>query len=123
MSMNIEHLETSFDLIAPRGDELVDDLYGRLFVLAPHVRKLFPADLTAQRSMVLAVLVLLRKSLRDLDRIVPTLRALGARHIAYGAEPEHYALVGQALIESMTAIAGDEWRTEYANAWSAAWDV
>ena len=34
--------------------------------------------------------MLLRKSLRDLDAIVPTLRELGARHVAYGARPEHY---------------------------------
>jgi hypothetical protein len=50
MSMNIEHLEESFDLIAPRGDEVVDQLYERIFVVAPHLRDLFPADPTKQRT-------------------------------------------------------------------------
>src|SRR5207253_10563140 len=94
MAMNIEYLETSFDLVAPRGDELIEDFYARLFATAPAVRPLFPADMTRQRAMLLSALVLLRKSLRDLDRIVPTLRALGARHVAYGAQPEHYPVVG-----------------------------
>ena len=44
-------------------------------------------DLPRQKAMLLGALVLLRKSLRDLDAIVPKLRELGARHVAYGAEP------------------------------------
>jgi phosphoribosyl 1,2-cyclic phosphodiesterase/hemoglobin-like flavoprotein len=106
MSLDLEALEQSFDLIAPRGEELVDEFYARLFVAAPALRPLFPADLKRQKSMLLATLVLLRKSLRDLDAIVPKLRELGARHVGYGAEPAHYPLVGAALISSMATIAG-----------------
>ena len=98
MSLDLEALETSFDLIAPRGDELMDAFYARLFAAAPAVRPLFPQDMKRQKTMLLAALVLLRKSLRDLDGIVPTLRSLGARHVAYGAEPEHYPVVGETLI-------------------------
>jgi hemoglobin-like flavoprotein len=67
--------------------------------------------------------VLLRKSLRDLDAIVPKLRELGARHVAYGARPEHYPVVGSALIASMAAIAGDDWKPEYESAWSGAFEI
>ena len=77
MSADLESLETSFDLLAPRGDELMDEFYARLFAAAPAVRPLFPADMKKQKSMLLAALVLLRKSLRNLDAIVPTLRNLG----------------------------------------------
>ena len=37
MDLNIDALETSFDHIASRGDELVDAFYGRLFAVAPGV--------------------------------------------------------------------------------------
>jgi hemoglobin-like flavoprotein len=73
--------------------------------------------------MLLGTLVLLRKSLRNLDAIVPKLRELGARHVAYGAEPEHYPVVGQALIASMAAVAADAWRPEYEQAWGAAFEI
>ena len=66
-----------------------------------------------QKTMLLGALVLLRKSLRDLDAIVPKLRELGARHVAYGARPEHYPVVGEVLIASMAAVAGDAWTPEY----------
>jgi nitric oxide dioxygenase len=123
MSLDLEALETSFDLVAPRGDELMDEFYSRLFAAAPSVRLLFPEDLGRQKMMLLGALVLLRESLGDLDPIVPKLRELGARHVAYGARAEHYPVVGTTLIASMAAVAGDRWKPEYEQAWAAAFDV
>jgi hemoglobin-like flavoprotein len=124
MSLDLDALETSFDLVAPRGDELMDRFYDRLFATAPAVRPLFAGtDLRRQKGMLLAALVLLRQSLRDLDSVVPALRKLGARHVAYGAVPEHYPVVGEVLIASMRDVAGDAWRLEYERAWAAAYAV
>ena len=74
-------------------------------------------------TMLLGALVLLRKSLRDLDAIVPKLRELGARHVAYGAQAEHYPVVGMALIGSMAVIAGDAWKPVYETAWTEAFEL
>ena len=121
MTLQLETLETSFDLIAPRGEELVDVFYARLFEAAPAVQPLFArTDLRKQKSMLLATLVLLRKSLRDLDAIVPKLRQLGARHVAYGARPEHYPVVADVMLASMAEIAGEVWTAEVEAAWAAA---
>jgi len=117
MALDLDTLETSFDLIAPRGEELVDIFYARLFEAAPAVEPLFAhTDLRKQKAMLLATLVLLRKSLRDLEAIAPKLRQLGARHVAYGAQPAHYPVVGNVLIASMEAVAGDAWEPRYARA-------
>lgn len=124
MSLDLDALETSFDLVAPHGDELMDQFYARLFEAAPAVKPLFAGtDLKRQKTMLLGTLVLLRKSLRDLDAIVPKLRELGARHVAYGAQPEHYPVVGEALIGAMAAVDGPAWRPEYERAWGAAFEV
>jgi hemoglobin-like flavoprotein len=124
VNLNLEALETSFDLVATRGDELMDVFYARLFAAAPAVKPLFAAtDLKRQKTMLLGTLVLLRKSLRDLEAIVPKLRDLGARHVAYGAEPEHYPVVGEVLIASMAEIAGPAWTAEYERAWGEAFGI
>ena len=124
MTLDLDALETSFDLVAPRGDELVDTFYTRLFEAAPSVEPLFEGtDLPEQKKMLLGTLVLLRRSLRDLDAIAPRLRALGARHAGYGAAPSQYPVVGAVLIASMAEIAGDAWRSEHELAWSAAFAV
>ncbi len=124
MTLNLNALEESFDLVAPHGDELMDVFYGRLFAGAPAVKPLFAgSDLRRQKAMLLRTLVLLRSSLRDLDAIVPALRALGARHVAYGARPEHYPVVGEVLIASMAQVAGAAWHPEYERAWAAAFGI
>jgi hemoglobin-like flavoprotein len=122
--MDLDALETSFDLVAPRGDELMEIFYANVFEAAPAVRPLFAdSDMARQRQMLLGALVLLRKSLRDLDRIVPTLKQLGARHVAYGAKPEHYPVVGSVLIAAMAEVAGDGWNLRYTSAWEEAFGV
>jgi methyl-accepting chemotaxis protein len=124
MHLDLETLETTFDLVAPRGDELMDVFYARLFAAAPTVRPLFDGtDLRRQKAMLLSALVLVRKSLRDTDAMIPTLRELGARHVAYGAKPEHYVVVGEVLIASLAEIAGEAWRPEHELAWAAAFAV
>ena len=55
-----------------------------------------------------------------MDALAPKLRELGARHVAYGATPEHYIVVGEALIASLAQIAGEAWRPEHELAWGAA---
>jgi len=124
MSLDLHALETSFDLVAPRREELMDEIYARLFAAVPAVRPLFAAtDLRRQKAMLLGTLVLLRISLRDLDAIVPTLRKLGARHVAYGARPERYPVVGEAPIAAMATIAGPAWESEHESAWHEAFAV
>ena len=124
MELNVPALETSFDLVAPHGEQLMDEFYARLFDTAPAVVPLFAAtDLPRQKTKLLSTLVLVRNSLRDLNAIVPSLQKLGARHVAYGAQPEHYAVVGDTLIAAMATIAGAAWLSEHESAWRAAFEI
>jgi hemoglobin-like flavoprotein len=122
--MNIDALETSFDLVAPKGDELMEIFYANLFATAPSVEPLFAGtDMRRQRAMLLAALGLLRRSMRNLDAVLPALEKMGARHVAYGAEPEHYPIVGQVLIGAMQEVGGRFWRDEWTTAWEEAFEV
>ena len=124
MSLPINLLEESFDLVAPRGEELVDRFYDRLLTSAPELKSLFvETNMVRQRQMLLGALVLLRKSLRNLDAVVTVLQSLGARHATYGVLPEHYPLVGSALIGTMAEIGEGEWVPEYTQAWTDAYQV
>jgi len=121
VALNIETLEESFDLIAPHGNALVDVFYQRLFETAPSTQALFVrADMSRPKQALLATLITLRTSLRNLDSILPALEKLGARHFDYGATPEHYPVVGQVLLASMQEIAGPAWKPAYTTAWTEA---
>ncbi len=123
-TLHVELLEESFDLVALRGEELVAAFYSHLFVADPTLQSLFArTDMARQRSMLLAALVLVRKSLRNLTALVPALLSMGARHHGYGVRPEHYTTVGAALLATMAEIGGADWRAEYTAAWAAAYAV
>jgi len=124
MALQVEILEKSFDLVAPRGDELVDRVYTRLLEVGPHMREVFAhTDMAARRQSLLATLITLRESLRDLSAVVPDLRELGARHAGYGVLPGDYPITGQILLDAMAELGGDDWRPEYTAAWAEAWQV
>jgi hemoglobin-like flavoprotein len=124
MAINVELLEESFDLVAPQSDELMQAFYDNLFEAAPGVQPLFAhVDMDRQRQALLNMLLVLRESLRDLDDIVPDLEELGARHVEYGAQPEHYPVVGEVLIGAMAQVAGDAWKPEYTAAWQEVYPV
>ena len=83
MSLDLEALETSFDVVA-RGDELMDEFYKRPFEAAPAVMPLFAGTDLKRQKPCPRDFVLLRKSLRA-RRDRPKLRELGARHARGGA--------------------------------------
>jgi hemoglobin-like flavoprotein len=122
MALQIDTLERSFDLIAPRGEELMDIFYARVFEIAPEAAPLFiGTDMAKQKEKLLSTLVLLRQSLRDIDAIVPSLKELGARHLDYGVAAEHYPVVGAALLWAMSCLGGADWAPEFTAAWSDAY--
>src|SRR4051795_11594742 len=68
MNLDLDTIETTFDLLAPRGDELMDVFYARLFAAASGVGPLFTAtDLRRQKAMLLSAPVLAREFLHDTD--------------------------------------------------------
>ena len=122
MSLDVESLEASFDLVAPRGEELVDLFYTKLLQRAPDLGPLFDGvETKQQRAMVLATFVLLRKSFRDVESIAPKLRALGARHVGYGTTAAMYPLAGEVFLEAVAEIADDAWNARIERAWTEAW--
>jgi methyl-accepting chemotaxis protein len=121
MALDVEMLERSFDLVAGRGEELTARFYRRLFEVAPATRGLFAGvEVRRQEHALLAALVALRGALRDPGALVPGLEQLGARHVRYGARPEHYPVVGAVLVEVMAEMGADRWRPEYSVEWARA---
>lgn len=119
--LNVELLESSFALLAPRGEELAERFYERLFETAPAVRELVPEDMAGQREALLGVLGALVSSLRDPDKLTAYLEELGAKQAGFGAEAAHYDVAAQVLLEVMAELAGDEvWNSELETAWTDA---
>ena len=115
--LDIDLLESTFEALAPRGEELVARFYEELFSRYPAVIPMFSnADPAKQQQKLLAALALVVKNLRKPEVLKKALGTLGEKHQAYGAEPAHYEAVATTLLDVMKEMAGDLWTDEVARA-------
>jgi hemoglobin-like flavoprotein len=114
-------VQQSFAKVAPISDQAAVLFYDRLFEMAPSVKAMFPADLREQRKKLMATLAVVVGGLGRLESVLPAAGALAKRHVGYGAKPEHYPVVGGALLWTLEKGLGDAWTPEVADAWKTAY--
>lgn len=118
MTLQVEILERSFEQVKPQANEFVSSFYNHLFTDYPEAQPLFEGtDMEKQGGKLLQSLVLVIENLRKPDALSNALKGLGARHVKYGALPEHYPLVGATLLKTFEQYLGDAWTEEVQTAW------
>ena len=117
----IKLVQESFSKVAPIADQAAIIFYDRLFEVAPSVRAMFPDDMKEQRKKLMVTLAIVVNGLSNLESILPAASALAKRHVDYGAKPEHYPVVGGALLWTLEKGLGGAWTPEVASAWTAAY--
>jgi hemoglobin-like flavoprotein len=117
----VKLVQHSFSKVAPISDQAASIFYDRLFEVAPQVKAMFPADMTEQKKKLMATLAVVVNGLSDLSSILPAASALAKRHVGYGAKPEHYPVVGGALLWTLEKGLGEGWTPDVATAWTAAY--
>jgi hemoglobin-like flavoprotein len=111
-------VQDSYAKVGPIADAAADLFYGRLFATAPEVRALFPEDMAGQKRKLMAMLGLAVANLGRPETVVPAVRDLGRRHVAYGVEAAHYAPVGAALLWTLEQGLGPDFTPEVRAAWT-----
>lgn len=97
--------------------------YSRLFEVAPGVRHLFKGDTKEQAKKLMNMVTLIVTKLQKLDEIMSEVKSLAQRHSKYGAEPAHYAVVGECLIWTLQQGLGNKWNKETEDAWLAVYTI
>jgi len=119
--VDANRLTESWALVSAHGDQVPLRFYGRLFVAHPELRDLFPISMAAQRDRLVRALGLVVSQAAQLDTIVPFLHELGREHRRFAATPEHYAAIGEALLDTIADFLGDLWTPELAGDWVQAY--
>lgn len=121
--VQIQLVQESFALVKPIASMAADLFYGRLFELDPALRPLFKGDLQEQKTKLMATLAFAVAGLDRPETILPTVQALGRRHVGYGVRPDHYDTVGAALLWTLAQGLGDRFTPEVEEAWVAAYTL
>jgi hemoglobin-like flavoprotein len=122
-SEQISLVQSSFKDVRPIAVAAAELFYDRLFVLDPALRPLFKGNMADQGRMLMSMLSSAVNGLTRLDTLGPVLRALGARHVAYGVQDNHYATVGSALLWTLEQGLGDKFTPAVAQAWTSAYQL
>src|SRR5258706_11697771 len=116
-------LKESWSQVESESDDLANHFYARLFLADPSLRDLFPVTMASQRSRLLDALVALIQTVDDREQFDHLMRGLGRDHHKYHVRPEHYRVVGAALLETVRQFAGHRWSAEYDQAWRQAYEL
>jgi len=117
-------LRDTWQSVAPIADEAAKLFYDRLFEIDPATRPLFARTaMPEQRARLMEAIGLVIDKLDELELLVPTIEALGRRHVGYGVTDAHYVSVGAALLWTLEQGLGDAWTPEAAEAWSDAYTL
>ena len=124
ITLDVELLESSFAQIRPRLSSFAASFYQVLFILHPETKPLFEnTNMEAQEQKLAESLVLVVLNLRQLGFLTQALKDLGARHVQYGILPEHYPLVGNAILTTFSYYLGSDWTPEVKKAWKDAYNL
>ena len=111
-------VQDTFAKIAPISETAAAPFYGRLFELDPALRPLFKGDMAEQGRKLMQMIQTAVAGLRQPERIVPAVEALGRRHAAYGVTEAHYSTVAAALLWTLEQGLGDGFTPEVEAAWT-----
>jgi NAD(P)H-flavin reductase/hemoglobin-like flavoprotein len=119
----IVSIRDTFAILTAAGEDPAGYFYGRLFACHPHLRRLFPPAMDAQRDRLLRALTLIVEGLSSPEDLVRYLSQLGRDHRKYGIEPAMYDAVGEALIATLRAYAGPAFTPDAEAAWVQAYQA
>lgn len=116
-------VQQSFRKIAPHAETVAALFYQNLFTLDPSLRPMFSGALKVQGRKLMTMLATVVATLERLDQLLPTVKALGARHAGYGVEPEHYDTVAAALMQTLEQGLGAAFGDAVRQAWTLAYSI
>ena len=116
-------VQATFADVKPIATTAAELFYNRLFTLDPALRPLFKGDMGQQGQMLMSMIGAAVSGLKDLERLAPVVRQLGARHVRYGVQAQHYATVGSALLWTLDQGLGDKFTPAVREAWTAAYTL
>ena len=116
-------IDESLRLLGDQVDRVVGYFYAAMFVEAPHLRSLFPAAMDTQRDRLFRALTGAVGNMAAPERLTEQLTALGRDHRKYGVRPEHYDVLGRALITALQHHHQNVWVPELEAAWQKAYGV
>ena len=115
-------VQSTIGVLLQHQKRFTQDLYRRLFTLAPAAEGLFRGDMESQGQMLSHMVQFLVHSMSRPEIMTLGLLDLGRRHDGYGVAAEHYPAFRQAFLESARGVLGERHTPQVEQAWADTFD-
>ncbi len=115
-------VQTSFEKFIVNIDVAARLFYARLFEMDASLVPMFKGDMQVQGRKLITMILFAVNALHDLDSLTPQIKLLGENHAGYGVQPEHYPVMGRALLWSLQSGLERDYTPEVEQAWITVWD-
>ena len=120
----IDLVKSSWAIVATIDPLTVGGLfYNRLFEIAPQLKHMFRNPMPEQSKKLLAMINYVISKLNKLEDILDEVAKLARRHVSYGVKPDHYTIVGEALLWTLEKGLADKWNSEVKEAWTDCYQI
>lgn len=119
----IKLVQDSWKIITPVSQKMGEEFYTHLFKSAPELRALFKSDPKDQAMKLMFMLSYMVHRLDQIPDLQEEIIKLAARHKGYGAEINHYPVIGETLMWSLKNNLGDHWSKETEEAWKQTYKI
>lgn len=115
-------LRESFDALGPDIEDASITFYERFFARAPELRSFFRTDVEDQGMRFMSAVGTILDRFDAPTGAGETITRLGEGHAALGVQPDHFAPMREALIETFVQMLGERFTDAHAAAWAKAFD-
>ena len=116
-------VQSTIGVLLQHQTRFTQDLYRRLFALAPAAEGLFRGDMESQGQMLSHMVQFLVYAMSRPEIMALGLRDLGRRHDGYGVASEYYPAFRQAFLESAREALGEKHTAQVEQAWADTIDM
>jgi class 3 adenylate cyclase/hemoglobin-like flavoprotein len=115
-------VQETVGILLQQQKRLTDELYQRIFALAPEASTMFRGDMQDQEKMFAHMLQILVYAMSRPENMALGLHDLGQRHTGYGVTADHYAVFRQAFLDTVRVMLGEKHTPQVEEAWAATID-
>tara|TARA_R110000803_G_scaffold101673_6_gene169656 strand:- start:5441 stop:6622 length:1182 start_codon:yes stop_codon:yes gene_type:complete len=121
---HIAIIKTTIPLLENAGSAMTTHFYQRLFVHNPELQDIFNMSnqhTGRQQVALFEAIAAYAKNIENLSALTTAVERIAQKHTSFNIQAEHYAIVGQHLIETLRELAPEAFTPNVEEAWTSAY--
>jgi len=114
-------IKATAPVLKQHGEAITTAMYKVLFSKYPETQDMFKDASADQHKKLAAAVYAYAANIDHLENLTKGIEKMAEVHVKTGVKPEHYPMVGDALLQAIKTVLGDAATDEIMDAWAEAY--